>query len=98
MKSALRAAGIGIGITLFLLILAFVADALGFPTLSRSLFWQNTLLQNLCLTPNIGTPEHPFYEGTPINFLAFVASVPLGFFVYGLAAYVVLRWKSDEYV
>lgn len=91
MRTALLASGIGILTTVLLLALAYGMDFLGHPNLSSVLFWQNALLQSLCPTMNIGTPEHPVYEGTPLNFLAFIASIPLGFIIYGIPAYVVLR-------
>lgn len=98
MKTALLAAGIGILITMLLLALAFGVDSLGYPNVSSALFWQNALLQSLCPTMNIGTPDHPVYEGTPLNFLAFIASIPLGFIIYGIPAYVLLRSRlhSDK--
>jgi hypothetical protein len=39
---------------------------------------------------NIGTPEQPFYEGTPVHVLAAVAAVPLCAIAYTLLAYVLL--------
>ncbi len=38
----------------------------------------------------MGSPEHPVYEGTPLNFLAFLASVPLGIVIYSVMAYAAL--------
>ena len=84
---------IGLVLTAGLLGLSFVADDAGLDSLASVLLWPNTLLQSLAPLGNIGTPERPIYEGTPLNFLAFFASVPLGFAVYTAAAYVILgRW------
>lgn len=91
MRTALIATVIGIVVTLLLLALAFALDALGLEKVPHIVFWQNSLLQSLCPAPNIETPEHPVYEGTPLNFIAFIASIPLGFLVYGAAAYFILR-------
>ena len=94
MRHAVTASLIGIAATLVLLAGAFAADASGFPNLARSLFWQNGLLQSLVPQGNIGTPESPVYEGSPLNYLAFLASIPLGFAAYGCLAYVALKWRK----
>ncbi len=96
LKTAIQASIIGILITLLLLAMAFGVDYLGYPKVSTALFWQNALLQSLCPTFNIGTPDHPVYEGTPLNFLAFIASIPLGFIIYGIPAYVILRSRLPD--
>src|SRR3546814_16980000 len=80
-------------LTLALLVLAVAADSLGRPGVADSLFWQNGLLQHLAPLHNVGTPERPVYEGSPINFLAFLASIPLGIFVYTVVAYLVLHHR-----
>ena len=81
---------VGISITLVLFGLANAASAAGLQTLAQLLFWQNTFLQSLVPLGNIGTAAHPIYEGTPLNFLAFQASFPLGSIFYGLAEYLAL--------
>jgi len=43
---------------------------------------------------SIGTAQEPVYEGTPLNLIAFVASIPLGFIIYGVAGYVALRFRQ----
>ena len=78
---------IGIGITLALLALAFWVDD---KELSRALFWHNTLIQNAIPGFNIGTPEKPIIEGTPLHLLAFLVSIPIGFVIYGALAYLAL--------
>lgn len=89
-KRILLSFGVGILITFVFLWLAAVADNAGAESLSQTLLWQNTLLQSFVPTPNIGATSHPVHEGTPINFLAFLLSVPLGFFIYGAIAYVAI--------
>ncbi len=91
MRTVLLAAAFGVVITMLLLALAYGLDALGYPNISSAIFWQNALLQSFCPTMNIGTSDHPVYEGTPLNLLAFIASIPLGFLIYGVAAYVILH-------
>lgn len=90
MKRFLLALAVGILITAALFGLANAAGAAGYPGVARALFWQNALLQSMVPLNNIGTPEAPFYEGTPLNCLAFIASVPLGVLIYSFAAYVIL--------
>jgi len=90
-KRILLAALIGVTVTLLLIAASFAADDAGHETLSNCLFWQNWLLQALLPAPDIGTAEHPFDEGTPLTFIAWFASVPLGFVIYGVAAFVMIR-------
>ena len=81
---------IGVLATAALFALSFAADSFGFTSLSNGLLWQNTLLQGFAPLGNMGTPEHPIYEGTPLNFLAFLASIPLSIIIYSLVAYAAL--------
>jgi UPF0716 family protein affecting phage T7 exclusion len=90
-KRVLLAAVIGVAVTLLLIAASFAADDAGHETLSNVLFWQNWLLQALMPAPNIGSAEHPFAEGTPLTFIVWFASVPLGFVIYGVAAFAVIR-------
>ncbi|APG05889.1 hypothetical protein BJI69_19590 [Luteibacter rhizovicinus DSM 16549] len=90
-KRILLAALIGVTVTLLLIASSFAADDAGHETLSNVLFWQNWLLQALVPTPDIGAAEHPFAEGTPLTFIAWFASVPLGFVIYGVAAFAIMR-------
>ena len=89
-KRIFLAFAIGVLVTAILFALSFAADSFGFTTLANGLLWQNTLLQGLAPLGNIGTPEHPVYEGTPLNFLAFLASIPLSIIIYSLVAYAAL--------
>jgi hypothetical protein len=70
---------------------AAVAVANSSESVRELVFWPNTLLQYLVPAPNIGTAEHPFYEGTPLAFLAFLVSFPFAVIVYSLVAYAFLR-------
>jgi hypothetical protein len=89
-KRALFAVGIGILVTLLLVGAAIAADSAGLQSLARALFWQNTLMQSFVPLHNISTAEHPIYEGSPLNFFAFLASFPVGVAVYGSAAFVLI--------
>lgn len=92
MRNVIKASIFGIAFTLLLLACAFAADSAGHPGLARAIFWQNGLLQSAVPLNNIGTAQEPVYEGTPLNIMAFFASIPLGFIIYGVAAYVALRF------
>jgi len=48
------------------------------------------LAVSLVPASNIGTPEKPMYEGTPLHLLAALASVPLCALVYSVFAYTLL--------
>jgi len=87
---------IGIITTLVLLGLAYVSSKFGMNNLARAIFWQNQALQALVPLHNIGTAERPIYEGTPINFFAFLCSIPFGFLIYGGIAYAFLRHKQHS--
>jgi protein-S-isoprenylcysteine O-methyltransferase Ste14 len=89
-KRASLAVCIGTLVTLLLLGAAFVADFAGLESLARALFWQNTLAQSFVSMGNIGMAEHPVYEGSPLNFIAFLASLPIGVAVYGTVAFVLM--------
>jgi hypothetical protein len=73
---------------------SYFASSSGEQTLSEVLFWPNSALQALLPVPNIGTPDHPIYEGTPLNILAFFASFPFATLVYAGLAYLVLRSRK----
>jgi hypothetical protein len=90
-KRIMLAMLIGVTVTLLLIASSFAADDAGHETLSNVLFWQNWLLQALVPAPDIGAAEHPFAEGTPLTFIAWFASVPLGFVIYGVAAFAIMR-------
>ena len=89
-KRIFLAFAIGVLVTAILFALSFAADSFGFTTLANGLLWQNTLLQGLAPLGNIGTPEHPVYEGTPLNLLAFLASIRLGIVIYSVMSYAAL--------
>ncbi|MGN2253779.1 hypothetical protein ACFWZ4_10415 [Frateuria sp. GZRe12] len=75
-KRILLAFTIGVLATAVLFALSFAADSFGLTSLANGFLWQNTLLQGFAPLGNMGTPEHPVYEGTPLNFLAFLAGIP----------------------
>src|SRR5690348_12983253 len=91
-KRVLLAFAVGLFATGLLIGLSFAADSLGLPTIASALSWQNTLLQSYAPLGNLSTAAHPVYEGSPLNFLAFLASIPLGVVIYSLLAYAALSW------
>jgi hypothetical protein len=92
MRTVVKTSIFGIALTLLLLACTFAADSAGHPSLAQGMFWQNGLLQSAVPLNSIGAMQEPVYEGTPLNIMAFFASIPLGFIIYGVAAYVALRF------
>ncbi len=90
----LLAFGIGIVITALTVTLSYLALRAGSELVSEILLWPNTVMQSLVPIHNIGKPEQPFYEGTPLNIVAFIASFPLAVLLYGTVAYVFLRRRQ----
>ena len=89
-KRALMAVGIGTTTALALIGLAAVVDELGYESAARILVWPNAWLQSLVPTHNIGTAEHSVLEGSPLNELAFVASVVVAAIVYSMLAFAIV--------
>ena len=87
----LKAFGLGLLLTVVFTASAFAAYKAGAKLVARSLLWPNTLLQTLIPCFNIGTPEEPFCEGTPLHVLAFGASEVLSVAVYTSIAYIFIR-------
>jgi hypothetical protein len=50
------------------------------------------LLGMLVPHPNIGTPEHPIYEGTPLDLVATVIGLPMSALMNILIVYFVMSW------
>lgn len=93
-KRIMLAALLGVTVTLLLIAASFAADDAGHETLSNALFWQNWLLQALVPPPAVGSSPNPFAEHMPWAFVAWFASVPLGFVIYGVAAFVVMSRRK----
>ena len=64
---------------------------LGFP--ARMLAWPSALLVSLVPVHNIGTPQDPVGEGTPLHVLAWIAGIPLAAGIYALGIYLWLRLR-----
>src|SRR5580693_2408104 len=93
MKRVIQSIGIGIVATFAMIGLAFVVDDAGYEDFAQYLNWPNLLLQNLAPPHNIGTADHHFLEGSPLNVLAFYASIPFGTLIYGCVAFVTFRLR-----
>lgn len=83
---------LGITAALVLFGLSYVAASFEFKRLSYILYWQGWGLQSMVPSPNIGTLERPLYEATPVHLAAFLAGLPLGAFIYSIAAFYVLSF------
>ena len=92
----LKALAIGVLLTVVLEGAAYWAYELNARTLTRVLSWPNTALQSLIPCMNIGTPERPMCEGTPLNLLAYILSLPLGVATYSTIAYFLLQRRSPR--
>jgi len=88
------ALGIGTLVTAVTATLSHFAFQAGAELVSEILFWPNTLMQSLVPLHNIGTPEHPFSEGTPVNIGAFFVSFRLSILLYSAVAYVFIRRRQ----
>ena len=96
MSVLVQAVGIGILLTAALASGAFFAYEADAERVADILLWPNTLLQSALPCFNIGTPERPLCEGTPLNFVAFLASFPVGITAYSTLAYFWLRRRRAE--
>lgn len=99
-ESVIKRISIAIGVgglaTLIMGVAARVASNFGAESLAQYLFWPNALTQSLVPCIQIGTPQHPVCEGTPLNFLAFLASIALSAVTYSAVAYVWLQRRSSR--
>jgi hypothetical protein len=92
--TALMSFSVGCLATILLTAAAWWAIGAGAVSVGRILSWPNTLLQSFVPGHNIGTAEKPVYEGTPLNFAAYIASIPLSVLVYSLVAYLFIRHRE----
>jgi|GEM_PF-2120981 hypothetical protein len=97
-KTLIFAFVFGVLLTVCLDRIAEFVDQRGAESVARVLSWPNTFLQGLVPGNNIGSPERPLYEGTPLNSLAYVVSFPLAIVVYTSLAYGFIRWRSANAV
>ena len=72
--------------------LSVYSDELELDLSAKAFDWPNTLLQSFFPLNNLGTPEHPVMEGSPLNDLAFLASIPFGALVYGTVFFLGRRF------
>ena len=70
--------------------LSYAAHLLDLARLSRAFYWQGWWLQRFLACSNIGTPERPLCEGTPLNLVVFALGIPFGVVLYASIAYIVL--------
>jgi hypothetical protein len=100
MRSRIASFGIsvavGVLLTAVLQAASYFAYEMGFEYLSYVLNWPNVAVQSLVPCINIGTPEQPLCEGTPINYFAYLVSVPAGAAVYIFVAYVLIRRRAHH--
>ncbi len=90
----LFAFGIGVLATICLAGGAQITSRYGSEIVAQIPFWSNAVLQSALPCHQIGIPERPICEGTPLNFLALLASVPLSVLVCSVLAYIWLLRRS----
>jgi hypothetical protein len=91
----LLAGVVGLLLTAGCAAIAYLAHRIGSELTGPRVLLADPVLQSLIPLLNIGTSEHPIYEGTPLNILAFFASFPIGVGVYSIIAYITLsRWRE----
>ena len=90
-KRIVAAGVIGLIAAFALLGVGAYVEELGLHSLAKIFIWPNQLLQLLAPPHNIGPTGEPVLEGSPLNDLAFIASVPLAAVIYGVVAFFALR-------
>jgi len=88
MKRLLLSILCGLLITVALTVIAFSNSTS--KNTAGILLWQVTLLAQGVPHGNIGTPEHPVYEGSPLDLIPVFVGVPLGIPIYTLVSYASL--------
>ncbi len=89
MRRALASVILGLAVTALGLFVAYASDG---SAVGRIFYWQGYCMEDLVPAPNLGTPEHPLYEGTPIHIFAFFMGIPVGILLYSLLAFAVLTF------
>ncbi len=95
-RQILWALFVGLTLTAGLTAIAYFLHEADIGWASEIVFWQNTILQSFVPLHNVGTPDRPLYFGTALNYLAFLASFPVGVIVYSLLTYIFLSWRANK--
>ena len=90
MKFIKQSLAIGSVGTLGSFALSYAASSLGFGGAAHLLYWQGWWLQGFLACSNVGSPERPLCEGTPLNLVVFMLGLPFGIVLYTLVALVIL--------
>ena len=61
---------------------------------SLVVLWPLPLLARFVPHGNIGTAEHPVYEGSPLDLFAAVIGLVVSAFFYGGLVYAILAWRA----
>jgi len=90
---AFLAAFVGLALTAMELVLT---NTTGAEWMAWVLLLPWALLSAVAPHPNIGTPDHPLYEGTPFDLAAAAIGLPLSALINIGIAYLIIRrlWKS----
>ena len=91
MKRTFLASVAGIAITAVALI-AFIEFREN--PVSLIVLWPWPLLARFVPHGNIGTAEHPVYEGSPLDLLAALIGLAVSALFYGGLVYAILSWRA----
>jgi len=61
---------------------------------SLIVLWPLPLLARLVPHGNIGTAEHPVYEGSPLDLFAALIGLAVSALFYGGLVYAILAWRA----
>ena len=87
---------LGLAIAIALFVFSELAVYFGFGRWARIIEWQASLFQSLVPAHNIGTVDHPVYEGTPVHLVAWYVGVILSAPLYIALVYAALLLKRDR--
>ena len=90
MKRGTQAFTIGTLVTFASFGASYAASACSLLWLSHLLYWQGWWLQTFLPCLNVGSPEKPMCEGTPLNLVVSFLGLPFGVVLYSLVAYAIL--------
>lgn len=73
---------------------AFIVFVLGeWSTATSVPLWPWMILQRALPHPNLGTPEHPLYEGTALDMAAALVGLALSWIFYSSVVYTISAWR-----
>ncbi len=68
-------------------VFVWLASRFNNTNLGKILLWPVPLIVNAIPGLNVGTPENPIYEATPLHFLGYIAGVGVSAIFYSVVVY-----------